>query len=219
MTVKDELVTSRRALIGGVLVLGAGLAAGGAVALGASEASAEEEAAAPDLQEGVRYGFWIDTTRCVGCGECVAACVTRNQTPEDLEPRRRVAHYADEYGTNMHVSTSCMHCAEPACATVCPAGAISKRNDGIVVVDKGRCMGCKYCYQACPFEVPRYNGLGMDKCDCCLGTKDAPGDSPACVLACNKGALHYGTIASLEEKAGESAVLICAPTSPSCLIS
>ena len=72
---------------------------------------------------------------------------------------------------------------------VCPAGAISKDAHGIVKVNPDVCIGCKYCFQACPYEVPKYNSVSMDKCDCCQGSGVAIGEDPYCVRACKFGAL------------------------------
>lgn len=217
---RENMTMTRRAMLGGALAAGAAatLGAGGlAFAEAKPESAAPADAIAP--QQAEQYGFWIDTRQCVGCGNCVEACVKYNETPADMEPRRTVVTYETQRGMRAHVSTACMHCAEPACAQVCPAGAIEKRADGIVDVHKERCMGCKYCYQACPFQVPHYAPSGMDKCDCCLGNGVAPGDAPHCVQACNKNALHYGPIGELQARAGEAAELLRAPTKPSCLIS
>ena len=107
-----------------------------------------------------------------------------------------------------------MHCADPACATVCPAGAITKGEAGIVSVNPDRCIGCKYCYQACPFSVPQYNSQSMVKCDCCLGNGVKPGETPHCAEACNFGALHFGMVSDLLEKCPD-AVVVDASTAPS----
>lgn len=210
-------LTTRRAFLGSTALVVGALSV--SANLDRLCAHADEAGEVAPAENGVRLGFWIDTKQCVGCGDCVEACVKANGTPESLRPRRDVRTYLTGFGEKLHISTSCMHCADAACEKVCPAHAILKRVDGIVAVDKSRCMGCKYCYQACPFEVPQYNNEGMDKCDCCLGAGVAPGDTPHCVAACSKGALHFGDITRMLEQAGGDAQLIAAPTSPSCLIS
>lgn len=107
----------------------------------------------------------------------------------------------------VQVRHSCMHCG--LCAEVCPSGAIEWRDDGIVAVDSSRCFGCYYCYQACPFDVPRYpergaeGGRGMVKCSMCAGIVDE-GGVPACVEACPAGALKFGTFEEMKA-AGEAA--------------
>ncbi|MDO4442354.1 MAG: 4Fe-4S dicluster domain-containing protein [Slackia sp.] len=157
-----------------------------------------------------QYGFYVDTARCVDCWACEIACKQWNGIKAGGIARRKV-HEVTE-GTfpdvkRTFVSMSCMHCAEPACAAVCPAGAITKRDeDGIVVVDKEKCIGCHYCFFACPFGVPQYDENGMDKCDCCIGNGVTPGDTPHCVATCPTQALHFGTMEELAEKVGDKKV-------------
>lgn len=153
----------------------------------------------------VQYGFWMDSRVCAGCASCVEACREANGTPDGCEARRKVVLYDFDQGESRYVSVSCMHCAQPACVAVCPAGAISKRADGIVAVDQSRCIGCKYCQAACPFGAPHYTPLGMDKCDCCLGAGVKPGKDPHCVQACPARALRYGEIEDLYRQAKEAA--------------
>lgn len=137
----------------------------------------------------------------------------------DVEPRRKVVAYTGISGEERIVSTSCMHCEEPACLAVCPAEAIQKRADGIVVVDKTHCIGCRYCSQACPFEVPHFLPEGMDKCDCCLGNGIAAGDIPYCVQECRTGALRFGTMQELRKRSEGKAQRLEAPTNPSVYVS
>jgi anaerobic dimethyl sulfoxide reductase subunit B (iron-sulfur subunit) len=99
----------------------------------------------------------------------------------------------------VNISFSCMHCGNAPCVAVCPTGALSKRADGIVVVDKDKCIGCHYCFFACPFGVPQYGKDGtMQKCNLCVDRLEA-GEQPACALACPVGALYAG---KLEDLAG-----------------
>lgn len=165
----------------------------------------------------VQYGFLVDLSKCVNCKKCVAACRAANELSDDTPDRRVVRAYYDERGYKTTVSTSCMHCAEPSCQTVCPAGAITKGEGGIVDVNKERCIGCKYCYQACPYEVPHYNAAGMDKCDCCIHAGVEVGDTPHCVQACLFDALHYGTLDDLKAAAPDARV-IAEANNPSCLV-
>jgi anaerobic dimethyl sulfoxide reductase subunit B (iron-sulfur subunit) len=173
----------------------------------------------------MQYGFYIDTDRCIGCNSCIVACLDEN----DIQPGqgvkwRRVLNI--ESGTApdtrlANVSLSCMHCGKPACEAVCPTGAINKRpEDGIVAVDQDKCIGCRYCFLACPFGVPQYSGDGtMQKCQGCVGLLE-PGEEPACAAACTGGALHYGTMEELAKMAAEkSARKLDGATHPSVLIS
>lgn len=166
-----------------------------------------------------QYGFWVDTSRCIGCATCVASCIQHNETPENLEPRRRVLRFTLDDDEECTLSYSCMHCAEPACMNACPAHAITKREDGIVVVDQTRCIGCQYCRQACPFDIPRYAENGMDKCDCCLAAGIKPGSEPYCVRSCPTKALHYGTMNQLKRESRHTAEQLDAPTQPSFYLS
>ena len=106
----------------------------------------------------------------------------------------------------VNISLSCMHCGRPACMTVCPASAISKRTeDGIVVVDRDKCIGCHACAGACPFGAPQYGEDGtMQKCNYCLD-RVLEGQVPACVESCPTRALRAGTMDELSGLAGERA--------------
>lgn len=206
---------TRREILGGVAVVGAAVAASGALC--ASQALASPEEGVEPVREGVQYGFLVKTDNCIDCKKCVEACKSHNGTAGG-EARRKVTPYTSSYGKKIYISTGCMHCEDPACMSVCPAGAISKRGDGIVVVDSDRCIGCKYCYQACPFSVPHYDEEGMDKCDCCLGAGIEAGDQPYCAQACLFGALHYGTLDELSKMNHRTALRIEASTKPSYLV-
>lgn len=153
-----------------------------------------------------QWGFLIDTKNCVGCHACEIACKNRNQL--EVGPRLRhvitieSGNFPDIAVTN--VSMACMHCGKPACMEVCPTGAISKRSeDGIVVVDHNKCIGCHYCFFACPFGHPQYRADGtMFKCDLCLDRIQA-GLEPACVKTCFYDALHAGPLSELSVLAKE----------------
>ncbi len=167
-----------------------------------AEGGSAEAGAAADGQ----VGFLVKPHNCINCQACVEACRKFNKIPKEEPSWRKVTKYAKE-DQSVFVSTSCMHCAEPACATVCPAGAITKGEAGIVSVNPDRCIGCKYCYQACPFSVPQYNSQSMVKCDCCLGNGVKPGEEPHCAEACNFGALHFGMVADLLAECPEATVV------------
>mgnify|MGYP002553906128 CR=1 FL=1 len=208
---------SRRTLLQASAALGASaLVIGGAVAPGAMACA--DGAATEGGPGSTQYGFLVDLTKCVNCELCVEACRRENHLSDDTPDRRRISLYVNAKGENVTLSTSCMHCAEPSCLQVCPAGAITKGEAGIVAVDQERCIGCKYCYQACPYEVPRYNSVAMDKCDCCLGAGVPAGGTPHCVRACKFDALRYGPLDDLLASAGGKAVPIAEPNDPSCLV-
>lgn len=217
---EEPLITRRN-------LLGAAAFAGTAAALGSVGTAAAEPAADFAEQEAAwigswkdQMGFWVDTKKCEDCGTCAHACRRANETPEDQACRRKIIVAESSRGEVRYVSVSCMHCSDPSCMAVCPAGAISKRpSDGAVVVDSGLCIGCKYCYQACPFEVPRYGKDGMTKCDMCIGNGIYPGETPACAARCPHDALHFGRIRELLEMAGGDAVAVTGITGPSLIVS
>ena len=213
----EAKLMSRRTLLQASAALGASaLVIGGAVAPGAMACA--DGAATEGGPGSTQYGFLVDLTKCVNCELCVEACRRENHLSDDTPDRRRISLYVNAKGENVTLSTSCMHCAEPSCLQVCPAGAITKGEAGIVAVDQERCIGCKYCYQACPYEVPRYNSVAMDKCDCCLGAGVPAGGTPHCVRACKFDALRYGPLDDLLASAGGKAVPIAEPNDPSCLV-
>ena len=193
------------------------LAAGGACIFMVDAAHAEDEGRAEGGREtgpyAGRVGFLVKPHNCLNCQACVEACRKFNKTPESRPARRHITKYEKD-GEALFVSTSCMHCEEPACASVCPAGAIKKAEDGVVYVDKDRCIGCKYCYQACPFGVPTYSSAAMDKCDCCTLGGTRPGNAPRCAEACKFGALHFGTVDELLAQSPDAKV-VEASTKPS----
>lgn len=102
-----------------------------------------------------RFAMAADLRRCVGCQTCTAACKVANATPPGVQWR----HVLDlELGVypdvrRVFVPVGCQHCASPACLEVCPTGATYKRDDGIVLVDERRCIGCSYCAVACPYDA------------------------------------------------------------------
>jgi formate dehydrogenase iron-sulfur subunit len=103
-----------------------------------------------------------------------------------------------------YIRKQCMHCQEPSCASVCPVGALEKTPEGPVVYDAGRCIGCRYCMQACPFNVPRYqwssNVPAVVKCDGCID-RIRQGGEPACAEACPAEGVVAGTREGILEEA------------------
>lgn len=210
---------SRRVLLGGMLFVGASVATAGMQGRLSEQAlgfAAEKErgSASGRGDAWAQYGFLVRVGKCINCGKCVEACRLWSRTPRHAESRRRLVDYRGKAGKESVVSISCMHCGKPSCKEVCPAGAIEKGKGGIVTVNKNRCIGCKYCYQACPFEIPHYDSSGMDKCDYCFGAGVALGEPPRCVRACKVGALNFGT---MDELVGRSRRIqrIEGPTEPS----
>lgn len=138
----------------------------------------------------------VDITKCIGCGACQLACKTKNGLPEGEEKKlSSTAYTAIDERDGVYVRRLCMHCENPTCASVCPVGAIRKTDTGPVVYTAEKCIGCRYCMQACPFQVPRYEWNHttpkMQKCNLCYD-RVAEGQLPACVEACPTGASIFG---------------------------
>ena len=143
------------------------------------------------------YALLIDTTRCVGCWACQEACQTEFGMPvtEEHALSATARTTLEEHG-DTYVRRMCMHCDEPACASVCPVGALTKTPEGPVIYDEKACMGCRYCMVACPFEVPKYEWYSqmprVQKCTMCYH-RITDGKLPACVEACPAEAISFGT--------------------------
>lgn len=165
-----------------------------------------------------QYGFYINTDLCTSCKCCVAACKDKNDSPVGTKYRRVVDYAGGDWAVDSSgvcsangvfvysLSYSCMHCADPACVRVCPAAAMTKRDDGIVYVNQNRCLGCGCCALACPYNAPRMNPVRnvMGKCDFCMDFIDR-GENPACVDACQMRCLEFGDISTLRGKYGTNA--------------
>ena len=167
----------------------------------------------------MRYGMVIDLKRCAGCNSCTVACRAEKGTPPGI-----LYHRVEKYEVGKYPAARmqfrpipCMHCAEPACLEVCPTGATYKRADGIVLVDHEKCMGCRYCVLACPYEarhalrrIDNYYGMAartpyevlkqkdLDrgttvKCDFCVERLEK-GRLPACVETCPAQARYFGDL-------------------------
>ena len=110
-------------------------------------------------QSGAHWGMLIDIRKCIGCQACTMACINENEVPEGSF-RTIVSTYsvkqsdqaAQPAGTYV-LPRLCNHCDNPPCIPVCPVGATFKREDGLVLVDGDRCVGCAYCVQACPYDA------------------------------------------------------------------
>ena len=145
----------------------------------------------------------IDITRCIGCRGCVGACKEAHSFPgSDQETELSATAYTAmaDFENDHHVRKLCMHCLKPSCASVCPVGALAKTAAGPVTYDARKCLGCRYCMVACPFNVPRYEWSravpAVRKCDMCAD-RLAQGQVPACVEICPAEATVTGTRADL----------------------
>ena len=192
-------------------------AVGAATVAGATRAEASSAPAAADDAPAVL----VDTTRCVGCRTCEAACAEANALGEPdrlgedavFEARRetdqRTFTVVNRYpgpaaDTPRFIKTQCMHCVDAACASACPARALEKTAAGPVIYNPNRCLGCRYCMLACPFGVPKFEYDDptpyVRKCTFCAA-RQAKGLPPACAEACPTGALTFGTRGNLLEEA------------------
>ena len=167
-----------------------------------------------------RMGLVIDLDTCVGCQACVVNCKEWNTggypaplsdlDPYEAEPvgawLNRVHSFEAGDGADsrtVHFPKSCLHCADAACVTVCPTGASYKRvEDGIVLVDEERCIGCGLCAWACPYGARELDPVGgvMKKCTLCIDriyNENLPQEDrqPACVATCPVNARHFGDLA------------------------
>ena len=130
----------------------------------------------------------VDITKCIGCKACEQACKVTHRLPERSETRLSTTAYTvvEERG-DRYVRRLCMNCQEPACASACLVGALRKTALGPVTYERSKCIGCRYCLVACPFNVPRYQWSNLvpyvTKCDMCYD-RQARGQPPACVEAC-----------------------------------
>ena len=144
--------------------------------------------------------FLIDITECVGCGTCYTACKEANNLPETSDDPLRdtlsdKTFTVIEQRGDYYVRQMCKHCFEPTCVSACPVGAFTKIEFGAVLYDESKCLGCRYCMQACPFQIPRYEWGSLNprvqKCIMCYN-RLLEGNIPACAEACPTGATTFG---------------------------
>ncbi|MCM2332751.1 MAG: hydrogenase 2 operon protein HybA [Anaeromyxobacteraceae bacterium] len=200
---------TRRNVLKGIATAGA---AGAALAV-AGDAEAREgfKLSADDV------GMLFDSTLCVGCRACQTACKVRNNlatddrasqggvydAPLDLNGNtKNVIKVAQDGQATTYMKMQCMHCVDPACVSVCMAGALHKVAGGITAYNAATCVGCRYCQIGCPFNVPKYEWqkslpIAEDpkivKCELCRHDKRGP----ACCEVCPRGAVIYGKRADL----------------------
>jgi anaerobic dimethyl sulfoxide reductase subunit B (iron-sulfur subunit) len=169
--------------------------------------------------------FWFDASACSGCKACQVACKDRHGL-EVGRLWRRVSEVAGgtwrQAGAAWHqdvfayyLSISCNHCGRPICLEGCPARAITRREDGVVLIEPERCLGCGYCSWVCPYSAPQYHAEQgvMSKCTFCHEDMDA-GLEPACVAACPVRALDAGDAGELAERHGLAAQAAEVPPLP-----
>jgi tetrathionate reductase subunit B len=186
---------------------------------------AEARPAGQPASSANRWGLLIDTNLCTAeCSACVSACTTEmgltghGRPLTDAQYIRKVAVSDPTTGDRHSVPVMCQHCAKPACVDVCPTGASMKRADGIVLVDRHICIGCRYCMMACPYKarsftheeqegqvghLPRGKGT-VEACTLCAHRIDAGGE-PACVEACRTDGRSAMLFGDLNDKTSEIA--------------
>jgi len=150
-----------------------------------------------------QIGFYYNQTMCAGCKACQIACKDKNRLEIGATFREVRAYEKGSFPSvqSYYFSATCNHCTAPACIPACPTGAIEKKEDGTVVINKEACIGCKACNDACPFGVPRFieaDGV-TGKCDGCINER-AEGYNPICVDSCPFRALDFGEIEELKAK-------------------
>jgi formate dehydrogenase iron-sulfur subunit len=145
-----------------------------------------------------KYGFLIDASRCIDCRSCLVACSVENKVSMKhtriwIKDTGITGEYPDlkRYSAPYH----CMHCVDPSCVSACTVGALHQNEDGIVTYDNNRCIGCRYCMYACPFEVPHFQWEQpfalIVKCDLCVARLEE-GQQPACAATCPTQAIQFG---------------------------
>ena len=201
-------------------------------AVGASAAVAPSSAGAWESKAPANpYGCLVDLTRCIGCRQCETECARANGLPMPertdnlnlpLEKYRRPDSRAftvvngtytrevDAFNRPVPIYTKvqCMHCQDPACVSACIVGALTKDETGAVRYDSGKCIGCRYCMVACPFEIPAYEYEDpvtprVMKCTFCQERISQKGGLPACAAVCPTEAITFGrrdTILKLAKK-------------------
>lgn len=183
---------------------------------GEAKAMPGEAKAGGGVSSAKRWGMLIDAGKCSdGCTACVDACATENGWKTNGDPQvesqwvRKVTIRDKTTGAERSMPVMCQHCAEPPCAQVCPTGASFKRADGIVLVDKHICIGCRYCMMACPYKARSFvhhevedqkpnapRGMGtVESCTFCVSRIDR-GEGPVCAEACARmtGAIMWGDL-------------------------
>lgn len=215
-TAENGAAMDRRQLLKG-LAAGAGVTLAPGVTLYGIGQPAHARAPDVPVTSEVRWGMLIDINKCPdGCSACVTACSTENGWSDTGNPLtdaqwiRKVSVRDPKTKAARELPMMCVHCAEPPCVDVCPTGASFKRADGIVLVDKHICIGCRYCMMACPYNArsfiheplqdqkehaPRGKGT-VESCTMCVHRVD-DGGQPACVEACadkGGGAMLFGDL-------------------------
>jgi tetrathionate reductase subunit B len=144
-----------------------------------------------------KWGMVIDLRKCIGCHSCSVACKTENEVPPAVFRSwvKLMDKGAYPNARSLSLPVLCNNCENAVCVKVCPVKASYKRDDGIVMVDPHKCVGCKYCMAACPYQVRHLNPIRryVQKCSFCYQRVDA-GLLPACVETCPAKARVFGDL-------------------------
>ena len=212
---------NRRDFLKGIGIAGVGASAGGMLA--AEARASEAKHASPNAM-----GVLVDIPKCIGCRRCEYACQEAagfNPPPVETFEDKTVFDQARRPVPRSHTvinryenpkdpaqpfynKFNCLHCIDPACMSACLVSAFSKREDGPVVYDESRCMGCRYCMVACPFEIPTYDydmplTPQVRKCNLCAHIVPERQQLPACVKICPAEVMTYGHRSDLLDLAHE----------------
>jgi anaerobic dimethyl sulfoxide reductase subunit B (iron-sulfur subunit) len=202
MSQNKSVTLSRRTVIKGGVLLGTAVAIG-IIPTKSLQAETAGEKVGEKIGEGVatnpikQMAFCFDERKCIRCEACVRICQETYKWEPDTPWRKLLK---SEKGDAL--SMSCNHCADPACAEVCPVVAYTKREkDGIVIQNPSRCVGCGYCLYACPYHAPHISKKSgaVTKCHFCYALQDA-GSVPLCVGVCPTQALTMGDMKELSKK-------------------
>ncbi|MCW8926617.1 MAG: 4Fe-4S dicluster domain-containing protein [Xanthomonadales bacterium] len=204
----DKTALDRRRFLQG-LIGGTGLS----VISAASVEASSEKASFSETPSAL-----VDITRCIGCRACMRACKQANDLPRNVDLTQdfpgawdrqelrfdqwtvvnaETGRDANDIEVTRNVKRQCMQCLKPTCVSVCPVGAMTKSELGPILYSADRCIGCRYCIMACPFDVPKFEWEGgmfsvIGKCQFCTRKRLAEGKLPACVESCPTGALKFG---------------------------
>lgn len=239
MTGSAAMTPHRRGFLKALAAGGATTAAATVTVVG-DPAVAEALQRAPKPMPPDAVGLLYDSTLCVGCKACVSACKQANGMPAEIQPQQEswnpglwdtpkglsgdtlniILVYRDgnmeqkdrEENGFAFIKRQCLHCIDPSCVSCCPVSAMIKDPvTGIVSHDKDRCIGCRYCVFACPFEVPKFEldaAFGqIQKCQLCKH-RLAEGELPGCVESCPTGATLFGRVEDLRREAHRRLALL-----------
>jgi len=228
----DQVNQERRRFIGVAAGAVAGTAGGAGAVVVALSGVAEAAPRTEPVSDRHRWGMLIDTARCAdGCSACVDACDQENGLNLQAEPLgddeakwqnqratwiRKVKLQDNATGVITNLPLLCQHCEHPPCVNVCPTGASFKRADGIVMVDRHICIGCRYCIMACPYKArsfiheqveqkltraPRGKGC-VESCNLCVHRLDEGDATTACAEACAAEGHHAIVFGDLNDPSG-----------------